>query len=74
MPAHKPTQIGNSIGGVPPTGATAGLQGLKGDSESMTTDSKGFVLSPCGLALEEDISAGRHFGRECRDTFQRLAQ
>lgn len=74
MPAHKPTQIGNSIGGVPPTRVPTSLQGLKGDSVSMTTDAGDFVLSPCDLALEEEIRADRHFGCEFRDTFQRLAR
>jgi hypothetical protein len=46
----------------------------KGESVFLTESKEGFILTPYDPALEEEISAGREFMREYRDTFHQLAK
>lgn len=70
----KLTQIGNSIGVVLPKEALSRLKLTKGESVFLTECADGFILTPYDPALEEEISAGRAFMREYRDTFHQLAK
>lgn len=74
MHTLKLTQIGNSIGVILPKEALARLKLAKGESVFLTECTDGFILTPYDPALEEEISAGREFMREYRDTFHQLAK
>jgi putative addiction module antidote len=74
MHTLKLTQIGNSVGVILPKEALARLKLEKGQSVFMTDTPDGYVLTPYDPALEEEISAGREFMREYRDTFHQLAK
>lgn len=70
----KLTQIGNSVGVILPKEALARLKLEKGQSVFLTESSEGYILTPYDPALEEEITAGREFMREYRDTFHQLAK
>lgn len=70
----KLTQIGNSVGVILPREALTKLKLKKGESVFLTECSEGFILTPYDPELEEEISAGREFMREYRDTFHQLAK
>ena len=70
----KLTQIGNSVGVILPKEALARLRLQKGESVFLTESPEGYILTPYDPALEEEISAGREFMREYRDTFHQLAK
>ena len=74
MPVLKLTQIGNSVGVILPKEALSRLKLGKGESVFLTETNEGYVLTPYDPALEEEISAGRAFMREYRDTFHQLAK
>ena len=71
MHVLKLTQIGNSVGVILPKEA---LARLKGETVFMTETPDGYTLTPYDPALEEEITAGRAFMREFRDTFHQLAK
>ena len=81
MPMLKLTQIGNSVGGVPPK-ALSRLKLGKGESESesesesefLTETPDGYTLTPYHPALEEKIAADRAFMRDFKDTLHQLAK
>lgn len=70
----KLTQIGNSVGVILPKEALARLKLQKGESVFLTETSEGYILTPYDPALEEELTAGREFMREYRDTFHQLAK
>lgn len=70
----KLTQIGNSVGVILPKDALARLKLEKGQSVFLTETPDGFALTPYNPALEEQITAGREFMRDFRDTFHQLAK
>ena len=70
----KLTQIGNSVGIILPKDALARLKLQKGESVFLTESAEGYIITPYDPALEEEISAGREFMREYRDTFHQLAK
>ncbi len=70
----KLTQIGNSVGVILPKEALARLKLEKGQSVFLTESSEGYILTPYDPALEEELTAGRAFMREYRDTFHQLAK
>ncbi|MBI3101180.1 MAG: AbrB/MazE/SpoVT family DNA-binding domain-containing protein [Burkholderiales bacterium] len=70
----KLTQIGNSVGLVLPKEALSRLKLQKGETVFLTESAEGFILTPYNPALEEEITAGREFMREYRDTFHQLAK
>jgi putative addiction module antidote len=70
----KLTQIGNSVGVILPREVLGRLRLGKGESVFLTETPDGYVLTPYDPALEEEISAGRAFMNEYRDTFHALAK
>ncbi|MBS0501516.1 MAG: AbrB/MazE/SpoVT family DNA-binding domain-containing protein [Burkholderiaceae bacterium] len=74
MHTLKLTQIGNSVGVILPKDALAKLKLQKGESVFLTECADGFILTPYDPALDEELTAGREFMREYRDTFHQLAK
>ena len=74
MHVLKLTQIGNSVGVILPNDAISKLRVKKGESVFLTESKEGYILTPYDPALEEEITAGREFMREFRDTFHQLAK
>ncbi|MBP7493192.1 MAG: AbrB/MazE/SpoVT family DNA-binding domain-containing protein [Rhodoferax sp.] len=74
MHTLKLTQIGNSVGVILPKEALARMKLQKGETVFLTESADGFILTPYNPALEEEITAGREFMREYRDTFHQLAK
>ena len=74
MHTLKLTQIGNSVGVILPKEALARMKLKKGETVFLTESADGFILTPYNPALEEEITAGREFMREYRDTFHQLAK
>ena len=74
MHTPKLTQIGNSVGVILPKEALARMKLQKGETVFLTESVDGFILTPYDPALEEEITAGREFMREYRDTFHQLAK
>ena len=70
----KLTQIGNSVGVILPKEVLASLKLEKGQSVFLTETPDGYVVTPYDPALEEQMTAGRDFMREFRDTFHALAK
>ena len=74
MHTLKLTQIGNSVGVILPKDALSKLKLQKGESVFLTECADGFILTPYDPALDEELTAGREFMREYRDTFHQLAK
>lgn len=74
MTALKLTQIGNSVGLILPKELLARLKLEKGDTVFVTEAVNGINLSPYDPTLEEELTLGREFMREYRDTFHQLAK
>jgi putative addiction module antidote len=74
MHVLKLTQIGNSIGVILPKDVLANLKVNKGESVFLTETPEGYVVTPYDPALDEQMTAGRDFMREFRDTFHALAK
>ena len=74
MQALKLTQIGNSVGVILPKEVLANLKVEKGESIFLTETPEGYVVTPYDPALDEQVTAGREFMREFRDTFHALAK
>jgi putative addiction module antidote len=70
----KLTQIGNSVGVILPKDVLANLKLEKGESIFLTETPDGYVVTPYDPALEEQMTAGRDFMHEFRDTFRALAK
>lgn len=70
----KLTQIGNSVGVVLPKEALARLKLGKGESVFLTETPDGYTLTPYDPVIEEEITAGRAFMRDFKDTFHQLAK
>ena len=70
----KLTQIGNSVGVVLPKEALSRLKLGKGESVFMTETPDGYTLTPYDPAIDEEITAGRAFMRDFKDTFHQLAK
>jgi putative addiction module antidote len=74
MAALKLTQIGNSVGVILPKELLARLKVEKGDSLFWTEAANGVTLTPYDPELEAQLTAGREFMHEFRDTFHQLAK
>ncbi len=74
MSALKLTQIGNSVGVILPKELLARLKLEKGDTLYVSEAVNGLNLTPYDPALEDEVSLGREFMREFRDTFHQLAK
>lgn len=70
----KLTQIGNSVGVILPREVLANLKLEKGESIFLTETPEGYVVTPYDPELEEQMTEGREFMREFRDTFHALAK
>ena len=70
----KLTQIGNSVGVILPRDALSRLRLAKGESVFLTETPDGYALTPYDPALEEEITAGRAFMHDFKDTFHQLAK
>jgi putative addiction module antidote len=70
----KLTQIGNSVGVILPKEVLANLKVQKGESIFLTQTPDGYAVTPYDPALDEQVSAGREFMRDFRDTFHVLAK
>ena len=70
----KLSQIGNSVGVVLPKEALSRLKLGKGDCVFLTETPDGYTLTPYDPAIEEEITAGRAFMRDFKDTFHQLAK
>ena len=73
MAALEVTQIGNSLGVILPEEVLSRLELEKGDMLLVTDTANGVMLTPYDPELDEQLSAGRDFMREYRETFQQLA-
>jgi putative addiction module antidote len=74
MTALKLTQIGNSVGVILPKEVLAKLKVEKGDTLFITEATNGVTLTPYDPDVDAQISAGREFMHEYRDTFHQLAK
>ena len=74
MHVLKLTQIGNSVGVILPKEVLANLKLEKGEAIFLTETPEGYVVTPYDPALDEQVTAGREFMREFRDTFHALAK
>jgi putative addiction module antidote len=74
MHTLKLTQIGNSVGVILPKEVLARLKLEKGDTVYVTETPDGFAFTPYDPAFEEQLTLGREFMREYRDTFRALAK
>ena len=74
MSTLKLTQIGNSVGVILPRDALSRLRLAKGESVFLTETPDGYALTPYDPALEEEITAGRAFMHDFKDTFHQLAK
>jgi putative addiction module antidote len=74
MSALKLTQIGNSVGVIFPKELLARMKLEKGDTLYVTEAANGLNLTPYDPSLDEEVTLGREFMREYRDTFHQLAK
>lgn len=74
MSAIKLTQIGNSVGVILPKEVLSRLKLEKGDTLYLTENPDGVTLSPYQPNFDEQVTAGREFMHEYRDTFRALAK
>ena len=74
MHTLKLTQIGNSVGVILPKEVLARLKLEKGDTVYVTETPDGFAFTPYDPAFEEQLTLGREFMREYRDTSRALAK
>ena len=74
MHVLKLTQIGNSVGVILPKEVLANLKLEKGESIFLTETPEGYVVTPYDPALDEQMTAGREFMHEFRDSFHALAK
>ena len=70
----KLTQIGNSVGVILPRDALSRLRLAKGETVFLNETPDGYALTPYDPALEEEITAGRAFMHDFKDTFHQLAK
>ena len=74
MDTLKLTQIGNSVGVIFPKEILARLKVGKGDTLFVTDSPGGLRLTPFDPSVDEQVTQGREFMREFRDTFRQLAK
>ena len=74
MVALKLTAMGTSTGAVIPKEMLARLKVGKGDTLFAVETPSGYLLTPYDPAVEEQLSIGREFMAEYRETFRALAK
>jgi putative addiction module antidote len=70
----KLTRIGTSTGAVLPKEMLARMKVEKGDTLYAIETAEGYLLTPYDPAIEEQLSVGRKFMKDYRDTFKELAK
>ena len=70
----KVRKIGNSLGIVLPKDLLARLKVGKGDVLFLTEAPDGWRVTPYDPVIEQQLTAGREFMHEFRDTFHQLAK
>jgi putative addiction module antidote len=74
MLALKISQVGNSLGIVLPKELLARLKVGKGDVLFLTEAPDGWRVTPYDPGVEQQLTAGREFMHDFRDTFRQLAK
>ena len=74
MVALKLTAMGTSTGAVIPKEMLIRLKVGKGDTLFAVETPSGYLLTPYDPAVEEQLSLGREFMAEYRETFRALAK
>ena len=74
MVALKLTAVGTSTGAVIPKEMLARLKVGRGDTLFAVETPSGYLLTPYDPAVEEQLSLGREFMAEYRETFRALAK
>lgn len=74
MVALKLTAMGTSTGAVIPKEMLTRLKVRKGDTLFAVETPSGYLLTPYDPAVEEQLSLGREFMAEYRETFRALAK
>ena len=74
MVALKLTAMGTSTGAVIPKEMLIRLKVGKGDTLFAVETPSGYLLTPYDPAVEEQLSIGREFMAEYRETFRALAK
>lgn len=74
MVALKLTAMGTSTGAVIPKEMLARLKVSKGDTLFAVETPSGYLLTPYDPTVEEQLSLGREFMADYRETFRTLAK
>ena len=74
MVALKLTAVGTSTGAVIPKEMLARLKVGRGDTLFAVETPSGYLLTPYDPVIEEQLSLGREFMAEYRETFRALAK
>ncbi len=74
MATLKLTAIGTSTGAVIPKEMLMRLKVEKGDTLYAIETAEGYLLTPFDPAIDEQLTAGRHFMRKNRSIFKALAK
>lgn len=67
-------QIGNSVGVTLPKEVLAAMKVDKGDTITLTPAPDGFRVSPYDADVDKQVTEGRAFMQEYRDTLRALAK
>ena len=70
----KLTRIGTSTGVILPKEMLTRLKVQKGDSLYAIETADGYLVTPYDPSIEEQLTAGREFMKEFRETFKILAK
>lgn len=74
MPTVTLTQVGNSLGVILPEDALVRLRLGENDKVFLADTPDGLLLTPYNPLLREQLTAGREFMREFRNTFRTLSR
>ena len=74
MTSLKLTRIGTSTGAILPKEMLARLKVEKGDTLYAIETKDGYLITPCDPTIEDQLTAGREFMKDYRDTFKALAK
>lgn len=70
----KLTTIGTSTGAVIPKEMLARMKVEKGDSLYAIETADGYLITPYDPSIKDQLTAGRQFMKDYRDTFKALAE
>ena len=74
MTSPKLTRIGTSTGAILPKEMLARLKVEKGDTLYAIETKDGYLITPYDPTIEDQLTAGREFMKDYRDTFKALAK